>query len=155
MHYSGKESLLLTFRGYHLSLNSKELGVKFWEEGGKNNKRGGDQNSLVVQWLRLHASRAQGTGSIPGQGTKISQVHGSAKEREREEAEGEIESSEAVIKNEGLPRAGVRVLLGPFVLVSRHPSILLYFPSSQAYAECLLRSSRCAWCFPVLYSLDP
>jgi len=29
---SGKESLLLTFRGYHLSLNSKELGVKFWEE---------------------------------------------------------------------------------------------------------------------------
>ena len=80
---SGKESLLLTFRGYHLSLNSKELGVKFWEEGGKTNERGGDQNSLVVQWLRLHASRAQGTGSIPGQGTRISQVHGSAKERKR------------------------------------------------------------------------
>ena len=27
--------------------------------------------SLVVQWLRLHASNAGGTGSIPGQGTKI------------------------------------------------------------------------------------
>ena len=27
--------------------------------------------SLVVQWLRLHASNARSTGSIPGQGTKI------------------------------------------------------------------------------------
>ena len=27
--------------------------------------------SLVVQWLRLHASNAGGMGSIPGQGTKI------------------------------------------------------------------------------------
>ena len=27
--------------------------------------------SLVVQWLRLHASSAGGLGSIPGQGTKI------------------------------------------------------------------------------------
>ena len=27
--------------------------------------------SLVVQWLRLRASTAGGTGSIPGQGTKI------------------------------------------------------------------------------------
>ena len=27
--------------------------------------------SLVVQWLRLHASTAGGTGSIPGQGAKI------------------------------------------------------------------------------------
>ena len=26
---------------------------------------------LVVQWLRLHASTAEGLGSIPGQGTKI------------------------------------------------------------------------------------
>ena len=123
---SGKESLLLTFRGYHLSLNSKELGVKFREEGGKNDGRGGDQSSLVAQWLRLHTSRAQGTGSIPGQGTKISQVHDSAREREREEAEGETESSEALIKNEGVPRAGVRVLLGPLVLVSSHPFILYF-----------------------------
>jgi len=27
--------------------------------------------SLVVQWLRLHASNAGDAGSIPGQGTKI------------------------------------------------------------------------------------
>ncbi|TEA34221.1 hypothetical protein DBR06_SOUSAS2710098, partial [Sousa chinensis] len=27
-------------------------------------------NSLVVQWLRLHAPNAGGPGSIPGQGTK-------------------------------------------------------------------------------------
>ena len=27
--------------------------------------------SQVVQWLRLHASTAEGLGSIPGQGTKI------------------------------------------------------------------------------------
>ena len=27
--------------------------------------------SLLVQWLRLHATSAGGTGSIPGQGTKI------------------------------------------------------------------------------------
>ena len=28
-------------------------------------------NSLVVQWLRLQASISEGTGLIPGQGTKI------------------------------------------------------------------------------------
>ena len=27
--------------------------------------------SLVVQWLRFHASNARGAGLIPGQGTKI------------------------------------------------------------------------------------
>ena len=27
---------------------------------------------LVVQWLRLYASNARGTGSIPGYGTRIS-----------------------------------------------------------------------------------
>ena len=27
--------------------------------------------SLGVQWLRLHTSNAEGTSSIPGQGTKI------------------------------------------------------------------------------------
>ena len=30
--------------------------------------------SLVVQWLGLHAFTAEGPGSIPGQGTKISQA---------------------------------------------------------------------------------
>ena len=33
--------------------------------------RGGARTSLVVQWLRLRTSTAWGTGSIPGQGTKI------------------------------------------------------------------------------------
>ena len=31
-------------------------------------------NSLVVQWLGLHASTAGAPGSIPGQGTKIPQA---------------------------------------------------------------------------------
>ena len=34
-----------------------------------NNKFG--ETSLAVQWLRLLASNAEGTGSIAGQGTKI------------------------------------------------------------------------------------
>ena len=29
------------------------------------------ETSMTVQWLRLHASTAGCTGSIPGQGTKI------------------------------------------------------------------------------------
>ena len=29
------------------------------------------RNSLAVQWLRTHTSTAGGTGSTPGQGTKI------------------------------------------------------------------------------------
>ena len=32
------------------------------------------RNSLVVQWLGLHAFTAEGEGSIPGQGTKILQA---------------------------------------------------------------------------------
>ena len=37
--------------------------------------------SLAVQWLRLHVSNTVGTGSIPGQGTRIPQVawHGQKK----------------------------------------------------------------------------
>ena len=31
-------------------------------------------NSLVVQWLGLHALTAEGPGSIPGRGTKIPQA---------------------------------------------------------------------------------
>ena len=31
-------------------------------------------NSLVVQWLGLHASIAGGPGSIPGQGTRVLQA---------------------------------------------------------------------------------
>ena len=32
------------------------------------------RNSLVVQWLGLHALTAEGPGSIPGRGTKIPQA---------------------------------------------------------------------------------
>ena len=43
-------------------------------------KRAG--NSVVVQWLRIHASTAGGTGSIPGWGTKISHAtHSAAKNK--------------------------------------------------------------------------
>ena len=30
----------------------------------------------MVQWLRLHASKAGGIGSIPGQGTKVPHAEG-------------------------------------------------------------------------------
>ena len=37
--------------------------------------------SLVVQWLRLCASTAGGTGSIPGQGTKNPECHLAASQK--------------------------------------------------------------------------
>ena len=39
--------------------------------------------SLAVQWLRLHTPSAEGTGSIPGQGTKILHAvwHGQKKKK--------------------------------------------------------------------------
>ena len=42
--------------------------------------------SLVVQWLRLCASTAGGTGSIPGQGTKIlhAEWHGQKFKKKKE-----------------------------------------------------------------------
>ena len=41
-------------------------------------------NSLVVQWLGLHAFTAEDPGSIPGQGTKIPQAasHGQKKNKQ-------------------------------------------------------------------------
>ena len=52
--------------------------------GRKHSERG---TSLVVQWLRLYASTAGGTGSVPCQGTKILHVacHGQKKKKERTE----------------------------------------------------------------------
>ena len=49
---------------------------KEWKPCFKEVKKG---NSLVVQWLGLHASTARGPGSIPGQGTKIHKLHDMAK----------------------------------------------------------------------------
>ena len=40
----------------------KQQGFFLKDEGG---------TSLTVQWLRLSTSTAEGTGSIPGRGTKI------------------------------------------------------------------------------------
>ena len=39
--------------------------------GGGDDKKDKRGNSLVVQWLRHQLSTSGGTGSIPGQGTKI------------------------------------------------------------------------------------
>ena len=41
------------------------------EGEGPQSKNTGLGTSLAVQWLRLHASTAGGTSSIPGRGTKI------------------------------------------------------------------------------------
>ena len=35
-------------------------------------------NSLVAQWIRLHAPNAGGLGSVPGQGTR-SHIHAATK----------------------------------------------------------------------------
>ena len=54
----------------------------------QQNKKGRG-TSLATQWLKLHASAAWGTGSIPARGTKIPQAlrHGQKKkEREREKS---------------------------------------------------------------------
>ena len=42
--------------------------MKFLEHVAIKKLRNG--TSLVVQWLRLHASNSGGSGSIPGQGTR-------------------------------------------------------------------------------------
>ena len=54
-----RESLRLEF------LNFVLRGIK------ENPVKPGEGTSLAVQWLRFRASTAGGTGSIPGQGTKI------------------------------------------------------------------------------------
>ena len=48
-----------------------------WEE--QNSTKENLRTSLVVEWLRLRASNAEGMGSIPGQGTKIPHPQGVAK----------------------------------------------------------------------------
>ena len=41
--------------------------------------QGSQGTSLVVQWLRFHASNVEGVCSIPSQGTKIPHATGMAK----------------------------------------------------------------------------
>ena len=50
-----------------------------------NLKRENLGTSLVVQWLRLHAPNAGGTGLIPCRGTKIPHAQGTAKEKEKKQ----------------------------------------------------------------------
>ena len=74
----------------------KKEGEGFREENRGSpqgeSKEGGD--SLVVQWLGLHALNAEGLGSIPGQGTKIpqalqrSQKNKNLKKKKKESKEG-------------------------------------------------------------------
>ena len=50
-------------------------------------------DSLAVQWLGPCPSTAEGSGSIPGWGTKIRQAEEKKREREREKAETHSERS--------------------------------------------------------------
>ena len=48
-----------------------EISPLLWVGGRKSNHlKISPGTSLVVQWLRLHASNAGGPGLIPGQGTR-------------------------------------------------------------------------------------
>ena len=40
------------------------------EKVGEGERKKGEETSLVVQWLRLHAPNAGDLGLIPGQGTR-------------------------------------------------------------------------------------
>ena len=62
----------LEMEGKEEAVSKSTLGFLTWATGWlfiKIGNYGG--NSLVVQWLGLHTSTAQGPGSIPGQGTKV------------------------------------------------------------------------------------
>ena len=48
----------------------------------KKKKKSG--TSLVLQWLRFHASNAGGPGSIPGQGIRIPHAMGHGQKEEKE-----------------------------------------------------------------------
>ena len=46
------------------------------------------KTSLVVQWLRFHASTAKSMGLIPGRGSKILQTHGAASKKKEKKIHG-------------------------------------------------------------------
>ena len=48
-----------------------------------SSKTGKPGISLVVQWLRLCAFNAEGTGSVPGQGTRSHVQHGAAGKKKK------------------------------------------------------------------------
>ena len=65
-------------QSFSTSLIIREMQVKspmrYYYIPNRMAERKQNRNSLVVQWLGLHASTAGGLGSIPGQGTKIPQA---------------------------------------------------------------------------------
>ena len=68
--------------------------------------------SLVIQWvIRAHASTAGGTGSIPGQGTKIPYATWQEKEREKEKSR----NSASREVERGILGGGNRLFKGPEV----------------------------------------
>ena len=64
-----KAEIVLATSSDHNAANQK---FTFKKTQSFKNPKNSSGTSLVVQWLRLHSSTGQGTGSIPGQGTKIS-----------------------------------------------------------------------------------
>ena len=68
--------------GHHLQLLAMTSGVKWAPDSSLYNQENGG-TSLVDQWLRLCASVTGGTGSIPGQGTKIPHATQSGKKKKK------------------------------------------------------------------------
>ena len=52
-------------------MRERERDGPFFGAVSSSRKQEQHGKSLAVQWLGLHPSTARGTGSIPGQGTKI------------------------------------------------------------------------------------
>ena len=52
---------------------------------------------MVVWWLRLHASKAEGLGSIPGQRTKILHAYVMAKNLEKKKYEKVIKKKKGLL----------------------------------------------------------
>ena len=55
----------------HLTISSSAAPFCSCPQSSQHNQKLSLGTSLAVQWLSLHVSTAVGTGSIPGQGTKI------------------------------------------------------------------------------------
>ena len=60
-------------------MNFKLISIIYKENKFEDKKHDNWGTSLAVQWLRLYASTAEGTRSIPSQGTKICMLHGVTK----------------------------------------------------------------------------
>ena len=63
------------------------------------------ETSLVVQWFRFCASKARGTGSIPGGGTKIprTRLH-SQKKKKKNKTDTSVDSGKGKPQNEAFEK---------------------------------------------------